>query len=77
MMTDAEIIAICQSKKYIVTCIFEAIGQYTIYVDSRKGITDTTLFKRFADTRIQVVGHGWQDGEHYILARVKQVEGIV
>jgi len=72
-MADDKIIAICKSKKYNVTRIFEAVGQYTIYVDSRKGVTDTTLFKRFEDTPIRVVGFGWQAGEHYILARVEVI----
>lgn len=77
-MIDDEIIAICQSKKYNVSHIFEVCGQYTVYVDSRKGVTAGTLFKRFADTPLRVVGFGWQAGEHYILMRVmKSVEGVV
>jgi len=66
-----DILAMCRERKYIPIDIRETDGQYTVYVNSRKGVTDATLAKRFADSPLRVVGHGWEDGRHYILLRVR------
>lgn len=77
MRHDA-ILEIVRSKKYDPSGIDETDGQVRVYMDSRKGITDSTLFKRFADTPLRVVGFGWECGQHFILFRVvDDLEGIV
>ncbi|MCK5614266.1 hypothetical protein KAR91_71030 [Candidatus Pacearchaeota archaeon] len=68
-MTHDEILDIVRSKKYNPISINETDGQIRVFVDSRRGITDTTLFKRFSDTRLRVVGFGRENGRHYILFR--------
>lgn len=77
MRHDA-ILKIVRSKKYDPLRIGETDGQVRVYMDNRKGITDRTLFKRFADTPLRVVGFGWERGQHFILFRVvEDLEGIL
>lgn len=65
------ILALCRARKYHPTGIRETDGQYTVFVDSRQGVTDTTLAKRFADSGLRVVGYGRENENHYILLRVR------
>jgi len=68
-MTHDEILEVVRSKKYKPTSIDEIDGQIRVFMDSRKGVTDSTLFKRFSDTRLCVVGFGWENSQHYVLFR--------
>lgn len=69
-MTNDEILEIIVDKKYSPTAIDETDGQIRVYMENRKRITAKTLFGHFENTRLRVVGFGWERGRHYVLFRV-------
>ena len=68
-MTHAEILEIIRAKKYNPLAISETDGQVQVFMESRKGVTAKTLFGHFENTRLRVVGFGWENGQHYVLFR--------
>lgn len=69
-MTNNAILEIIRGKRYKPTAIDETDGQFMVFMENRKGVTNDTLFRRFKDTRLRVVGFGWERGRHYVLFRV-------
>ena len=69
MVEYAKILEIIRGKKSNPLAIDETDGQIRVYMDSRKGVTTKTLFDRFEDTGLRVVGFGWEAGRHYVLFR--------